>query len=70
MRQAQPLVRACKDCGVVESRFTVLSQKSLCPSCGTERMMEALRQMRAKEGPIYDKWLYRITHFRDGKGNN
>lgn len=67
MRRVRADIRACKDCGIVEAPWVKLSQKGYCPPCGNKRMMDALEQLRVKAGPVYDKWRYGITHFRDGK---
>jgi hypothetical protein len=68
MTKVRTLIRACKDCGLIESPDVKLSQKGLCPPCGLQRIKDALEQIRNQQGPVYDKWYHRITHFRDGKG--
>lgn len=70
MPRTRNLIRACKDCHVVESSTVHLSARGLCSPCSVARMVENQKQLREKEGPIYEKWLYRITHFPDGKDGN
>lgn len=70
MARTRNLIRACKDCGVVASSTVHLSTRGLCIPCAVQRMADVQLQMRKKKGPIYEKWLYRITHFQDGKGAN
>jgi hypothetical protein len=67
MIKARTLIRACKDCGVVADYWTTLSQKGLCTPCSKKRMLDAIDQLRNKEGPVYLRWLYGIKHFRDRK---
>lgn len=46
-------IRICKDCGKTDN----ISQHNLCVECGIKRQKESIRQLAAKEGDIYDKWL-------------
>ncbi|GAI20076.1 unnamed protein product [marine sediment metagenome] len=43
----------CKLCG---KRRKVLSQRKLCEKCSKKVMENTVAQMRAKNGPYYDKW--------------
>jgi len=70
MPRTRNLIRACKDCGIVESLTVHLSARGLCHECSVQRQADAQNQLRQRKGPVYDKWFYRITHFRDGKDGN
>jgi len=47
----------CRDCGETKP----LSKRGLCRSCGYGRVIEANRQMKAREGLLYEKY---IRHWR------
>lgn len=67
MIRARILIRACKDCGITEMPGVKLSQKGLCTPCGVKRMLDAIEQLRNREGPVYQRWLYGIYQYRDRK---
>lgn len=46
----------CKECGEPISQRKAW-RSGLCDQCGWSRVLEAAQQLRAKEGPIYEKWL-------------
>ena len=46
----------CENCGEEIPRPRAYRSK-VCEKCGQARFAEATRQMIAKEGPIYEKWL-------------
>jgi len=45
----------CIDC---QGEFSVaaLSRRGLCTWCSKARMRESSRQIRNKEGPVYERW--------------
>lgn len=48
-------MKACIDCGH-EFLTTVISRRGLCPWCAKARQREASRQIREKEGPVYERF--------------
>ena len=48
-------MKACIDCGhMFIARF--LSRRGLCKACGLARMRSAAKQIRDKEGPVYERF--------------
>lgn len=46
-------IRICDMCG---TRVDVNPRSNLCLTCALIKQGESVRQLKAKEGPIYDKW--------------
>ena len=46
----------CKRCG---KEVEHVSNRGLCQDCGMGAVLEAVKQMHEKKGPIYDKMLAR-----------
>ena len=46
-------IRICTACGTREG---VNPRSDLCFPCAMEKMREEIRQLQAKEGPMYEKW--------------
>jgi len=47
--------RVCRECGTSQE-LVHISSRGYCTKCAAYRMAEASRQMRLKEGHIYEKW--------------
>ena len=47
--------KACKVCGKLYPA-SLLSHRGLCPYCSARRIKSAMRQLKMKHGPIYEKW--------------
>lgn len=47
----------CAACGRHEDDVGRLSGRRLCVDCSSSRAVEAARQMAAKEGEYYERWL-------------
>lgn len=52
--------RYCTVCGQAESPSFRLSRHGKCAACGEALVVESLQSLRAKTGPIYEKWLERV----------
>lgn len=53
----------CAECGVTFIRGRSQRQTT-CPKCSRRRQVESSRQLKAKEGPIYDKMVARnLNHW-------
>lgn len=48
--------KKCKCCGD-DYGVHSLSRRGLCASCSIERMDDATRQMRDREGPIWERYI-------------
>jgi len=49
----------CKICG---KKKKFLSARKLCSNCSKNKNLSAIYQMRAKEGPVYEKWKLKIIN--------
>lgn len=49
--------KTCKRCKRPTNECGQLSRYGNCTDCAIELQAEAARQMAAKEGPYYDRWL-------------
>jgi len=49
-----------KICRICHKKFRMLSQHGLCVKCSTNRVKLAHWSIKAKEGPIYEKWKQKI----------
>lgn len=47
----------CADCGAPTRRKRTSGEPLICVDCGVERAIEAARQMHARKGPLYDRFL-------------
>jgi len=47
------IVRVCKRCGTLED---VNDRSWLCFPCAMEIHRDSIRQLKEKQGPIYEKW--------------
>ncbi len=45
----------CRNCAK-EVYLGQLSNRGYCQACAQERLNDAVRQMRDKSGPLYEKW--------------
>jgi len=43
-------------CKICHKKKRKLSARGLCEDCSKNRNVSAIFQMRAKEGPVYEKW--------------
>ena len=44
--------KPCKRCGEVAA----VSKRGYCRLCGYTLMVDSVRQLKAKKGPVYEKW--------------
>lgn len=51
---------ACEDCGAETTRRRRPGEPEICLPCGIERQLESGRQMAAKSGPLYERWVARM----------
>lgn len=56
-------MKKCRCCG---KETDDLSRRGLCIDCGNARMVEAIRQMKEKKGPVYTYWLKMTQNPRRG----
>ena len=65
---------SCTDCGQPTNRRNKRTGKPVCFECSLQRRIDAVREMHAKSGPAWDKFLAstqtrgRPTVPRDAKG--
>lgn len=45
----------CRFCGVGFA-LGKLSRRGLCPLCAKRRLLESIEAMRAKSGPMWERW--------------
>lgn len=45
-------IKRCKLCG----KITEVSKRGYCQDCGFQLMVDAVRQLQERQGPIYEKW--------------
>lgn len=66
---AKPKIKKlpCRKCGVPLEVGWKRKRLPICDDCATENVDEAIRQIRAKEGPYYDKWLAAMQKAFGGK---
>jgi len=55
-------IKKCKDCKQYYPRELV-SKRGLCRECSLRRVREACRQLRDKEGDIYERWKERRDEY-------
>lgn len=63
-RGRRGLLKPCKRCGKLYPRDK-LSMQGYCYRCGMELQEEALRQLKERRGPIYEKWRRAFERARD-----
>jgi len=47
--------KACKVCGKLYPAW-MISRRGLCPDCSARKIRAAIRQLKMRRGPIYEKW--------------
>lgn len=52
--------RACKNCGNKEKK---LSRSGYCADCSAQRLVDSVRELKAKKGPKYEKWKKGMKKF-------
>lgn len=67
MSETKVKVLCCKDCDEEFPRSD-LSRRGLCAGCGIARMREASRQIREREGPIFQRYARAVRSARSMKG--
>jgi len=53
---SRPQLKQCKRCGRSFPK-EFLSKRRLCWNCRERAINDAVRQIREKEGPTFEKWL-------------
>jgi len=48
-------MKACRDCGR-QFPDDELSRQKLCRECSDKRVQASIDQMRARSGPVYERW--------------
>ena len=51
----------CPQCGIEHERRGPAIPVMKCHPCTIENAAEAARQMHAKAGPYYDRWVWRVA---------
>jgi len=59
----------CRVCGCAYPPRE-LSQRGICGHCGKRIMLDAIRQMQTKYGPLWEKWRRNYIAAMDGVLNN
>jgi len=59
-RRRRGKAKRCRQCGRPSER---LSRRGLCPRCSYARMSSAIRQLRDRKGPVYERWRTRMRAF-------
>ncbi len=47
--------KACKVCGKLYPTW-MISRRGLCPDCSARMIRLAIRQLKMRRGPIYERW--------------
>lgn len=57
MRDRRRISRPCDDCGIETFRAKRPDRPNLCTECAQNRAIVGAREMHAKSGPAWDRWL-------------
>lgn len=58
MKKYRPVEETCVGCGRTFER-TTRRRKRQCDTCAVARVVDTVRQLQAREGPDYEKWVDR-----------
>lgn len=64
---ARNLPAFCAYCGRSRLELGYLSARGRCRDCADAAMVDAVHQMRAREGPVYEWWIERLAGAMVGK---
>jgi len=49
-----------EQCRICHKKSYYVSENGLCPQCCANKIKSAQMQIKAKEGPVYEKWKEKI----------
>lgn len=55
-------MKTCPEC---KKEVDWLGRSGVCAECGMRHMLDAMRQLKAKSGPYYDKWKIGVERARE-----